>query len=221
MARIPIAEGTRERPRDDGFEHASDVSPALLGRRVSLDPSDDAWERRRSWGAGIVLILIAALAGVDLAADLVQGTTRWHVVLEGAVVLAWAVGAMLVLRHLVHLVRRERQARADAAALEVRLAELAAEAARWRSEAQDLLCGLGAAIDRQLRRWDLSAAEREIALLLLKGLSHKQIAALRATSEATVRQQARSVYRKAGVEGRHDLAAFFLEGLPDLGSRAP
>ena len=68
-------------------------------------------------------------------------------------------------------------------------------------------------IDRQFVAWSLSPAEREIASLLLKGLSHKEIATLRQVSEATVRQQARGVYRKAGVDGRHELAAFFLEGL--------
>ncbi len=36
---------------------------------------------------------------------------------------------------------------------------------------------------------------------------------MRNISEATARQQARAVYRKAGLAGRHDLAAFFLEDL--------
>jgi DNA-binding CsgD family transcriptional regulator len=36
---------------------------------------------------------------------------------------------------------------------------------------------------------------------------------MRGISEATARQQARAVYRKAGVGGRNDLAAFFLEDL--------
>ena len=78
--------------------------------------------------------------------------------------------------------------------------------------------GLGGAIDRQLADWGLSPAEQDVALLLLKGLSHKEIADLRGTSEATVRQQSRGIYRKAGLEGRHDLAAFFLEDL--LGPRS-
>ena len=92
-----------------------------------------------------------------------------------------------------------------------------AEAARWRVEASDLISGLGAAIDRQLERWGLTVAEKEIALLLLKGLSHKEIAAVRDVNETTVRQQARAIYRKSGLGGRHDLAAFFLEDL--LGPR--
>jgi DNA-binding NarL/FixJ family response regulator len=50
-------------------------------------------------------------------------------------------------------------------------------------------------------------------MLLLKGLSHKEIAEVRAITEATARQQARAVYRKAGLSGRADLAAFFREDL--------
>jgi DNA-binding NarL/FixJ family response regulator len=50
-------------------------------------------------------------------------------------------------------------------------------------------------------------------LLLLKGLSHKKIAAERRTSEGTVCQQALSIYREAGLSGRSNLSAFFLEGL--------
>lgn len=76
-----------------------------------------------------------------------------------------------------------------------------------------MLRGLGAAIDAQFERWGLSSAEREVALLLLKGLAHKEIADVRGTSEKTVRQQALSAYRKAGLTGRAELSAFFLEDL--------
>jgi DNA-binding CsgD family transcriptional regulator len=68
-------------------------------------------------------------------------------------------------------------------------------------------------MDEQFDRWALSPAEKETALLLLKGLSHKEIAQVRAVSDATARQQARAVYKKGGLSGRNDLAAFFLEDL--------
>ena len=84
---------------------------------------------------------------------------------------------------------------------------------RWRAEARTLLNGLGDAIDAQFSRWNLTEAEREVALLLLKGLSLKEIAAIRVTTERTVRAQARSLYGKAGVTGRAALSAFFLEDL--------
>ena len=79
----------------------------------------------------------------------------------------------------------------------------------------------GRAFDAELYRWELdhflewgleawkggrlSPAEREVGLLLLKGLSLKEVAETRQTSERTVRQQALAVYRKAGLAGRAEL----------------
>lgn len=82
---------------------------------------------------------------------------------------------------------------------------------RWRAEARTILNGLGEAIEQQFSRWNFTEAEREVALLLLKGLSLKEIAGLRATSERTIRAQARSLYSKAALSGRAALSAFFLE----------
>jgi DNA-binding CsgD family transcriptional regulator len=84
---------------------------------------------------------------------------------------------------------------------------------RWRSESRALLNGLGEAIEAQFARWNFTEAEREVALLLLKGLSVKEIAAVRATSQRTIRAQAVALYGKAGLTGRAALSAFFLEDL--------
>jgi putative tricarboxylic transport membrane protein len=89
--------------------------------------------------------------------------------------------------------------------------ELNAKLGAAQQEVQGLLAGLEKEIERQLHAWGLTPAEHEVALLLLKGLRHKEIAKLRQTSERTVRQQALAIYKKAGLEGRTDLAAFFLE----------
>ena len=87
------------------------------------------------------------------------------------------------------------------------------EGESFRKQVQAHLDGLGAAIDRQFDVWTLTEAEREVALLMLKGFGHKEIAAFRGTSEATVRQQARSIYQKSGMGGRAAFCAFFLEDL--------
>ncbi|MEM9585354.1 MAG: LuxR C-terminal-related transcriptional regulator [Pseudomonadota bacterium] len=79
--------------------------------------------------------------------------------------------------------------------------------------AQKHLEGLGIMIDAQFDIWALTAAEKEVALLLLKGFSLKEIAELRGISERTARQQATSVYGKSGLNGRAALSAFFLEDL--------
>ena len=84
---------------------------------------------------------------------------------------------------------------------------------QWRDETRALLTGLGEAIDRQFLTWKLTGAERDVGLLILKGLSLKEIAAARVTSERTIRAQAQSIYAKAGLSGRAALSAFFLEDL--------
>lgn len=87
------------------------------------------------------------------------------------------------------------------------------EGAEWRSRVKGLMDGLSSAIDQQFDRWGLSRAEKDVALLLLKGLSHKEVAQLRGRAERTVRQQALAIYRKANLSGRASLAAYFLEDL--------
>jgi DNA-binding NarL/FixJ family response regulator len=93
------------------------------------------------------------------------------------------------------------------------LAGALVEAEHWRQESHELIQGLGTAIEHQFERWGLSAAESEVGLFLLKGLSLREIADLRNTSERTVREQARSLYRKSGLAGRSSVSAFFLEDL--------
>ena len=164
-------------------------------------------------GVLVAFVAIALLAAFDLASDLREGTTVGHVVVEGGVFAVGLLGAVVMARRLVLVVRGARAAQAEVLALTERLNVTEAEAKRWRDEARELLSGLGAAFDRQFERWALSPAEKEVGLLLLKGLSHKEIAEVRSISEATARQQARAVYKKAGLSGRNDLAAFFLEDL--------
>jgi DNA-binding CsgD family transcriptional regulator len=87
------------------------------------------------------------------------------------------------------------------------------EGAEWRSRVQDLMRGLGSAIDQQFGRWGLTPAEKDVALLLLKGFSHKEVAELRGRAERTVRQQALAIYRKSNLSGRASLAEYFMEDL--------
>jgi hypothetical protein len=57
-----------------------------------------------------------------------------------------------------------------------------------------------------------------VALFAIKGLSTQEIAALRATSEGTVKAQTNAIYRKAGVNGRPQLLSLFIEDLLDAGA---
>ena len=57
----------------------------------------------------------------------------------------------------------------------------------------------------------VTTSEKDVGWLLSKGLSLKEIAAIRETLEKTVRQQASSIYKKAGLSGRHAFSAWFIE----------
>ena len=98
-----------------------------------------------------------------------------------------------------------------------------AEGNGWRTKVRAHLAGLKAGMDTQFQAWGMTAAEREVGLLILKGLSHKEIAALRATTEATVRQQAQAIYRKANLPGKTAFSAYFLEDLfaPEAAAEEP
>ncbi|MCC5974612.1 MAG: hypothetical protein JJT81_11225 [Rubellimicrobium sp.] len=68
-------------------------------------------------------------------------------------------------------------------------------------------------VDDRFAEWGLTPAERDVALFAIKGLSIQEIAALRKTSEGTVKAQTNAIYRKAGVTGRPQLLSLFIEEL--------
>ena len=169
-----------------------------------MNPAD-VGERFR-WLATACLGAIAAGGAVDLSLDRPASLWSFHVLFELAL-LGVSLGAVAWLwlgwRSAGRMLERSRTE------LEARALERDA----WRGRAEKLLRGLGEEIDRQLCAWGLTPVERETALLLLKGCGLKEIAALQQKSERTVRQHAVAVYRKSGLSGRAELAAFFLEDL--------
>ncbi|MDH3685964.1 MAG: LuxR C-terminal-related transcriptional regulator [Myxococcales bacterium] len=179
-----------------------------------VDPSPN--ELRR---IPIAILLVIALGGiVDLILDSPDSIWSFHVLFELAM-LAFALGAA------GYLWLRWQRTGDSLARTQEQLENRDRERDAWRGRAERLLRGLGEEIDRQLREWQLTPVERETALLLLKGLGHKEIAAIQGKSERTVRQHGIAVYRKSGLGGRAELSAFFLEDLllpqeePDLADR--
>ncbi|MEZ5573855.1 MAG: hypothetical protein R3E64_17850 [Halioglobus sp.] len=147
----------------------------------------------------LLFAIIAFLIGWDVVADHRERVNFGHMAIEVFVMSVAASGTVLLWLQL-------RRAQSD-------LAQALVENAQWSRENRELIQGLGAAIHKQFEVWHLTKAEAEIGLFILKGLSHKEIAKLRQTSERTIREQARALYRKSGLSGRAELSAFFLEDL--------
>jgi DNA-binding CsgD family transcriptional regulator len=68
-------------------------------------------------------------------------------------------------------------------------------------------------VEEKFTEWGLTPAERDVALFALKGLTLQEIAAMRATSEGTVKAQTNAIYRKSGASGRTQLISMFVEDL--------
>lgn len=74
-------------------------------------------------------------------------------------------------------------------------------------------------LNSRFDEWALTAAERDVALFAIKGLSVQEIARLRETSEGTVKAQTAAIYRKADVTGRPQLLSLFIDDM--MGGQEP
>jgi DNA-binding CsgD family transcriptional regulator len=68
-------------------------------------------------------------------------------------------------------------------------------------------------MEERFTDWRLTPSERDVALFAIKGMSTSEIAALRNTSEGTVKAQTNAIYRKADVSGRPQLLSLFIDDL--------
>lgn len=154
---------------------------------------------------GSLLAIFFAIAG-DLMTDSRMGAPWWHLLIEGSVGLVAGVVSALMLRQLSKLGR-------DLAEERKSFLSYREEAEAWRNSSSQFIEGLNRSIDEQLTKWKLTGSEKEVALLLLRGMSLKEVAEVRKTSERTARTQSAAIYVKAGLAGRSELAAFFLKDL--------
>ncbi len=152
----------------------------------------------------VILAIIMVLNFFDVLTDISLGVPAWHIFEESLIVLASAFGTVFLLleirgrtKHIAHL----KQA---LAASDNKLLNISEEMQTARTKYSEV-------IYQQFNDWQLTKSEQEVAMLLLKGLSFREISGVRDTQEKTVRQQASKIYSKANVEGRHEFSAWFLD----------
>ncbi|NJS38975.1 MAG: helix-turn-helix transcriptional regulator [Rhodobacteraceae bacterium] len=161
--------------------------------RSSPAPQDAA---RRQTAALSAFLLVQTVGTVffvgDVIGDLREDPTSIHFLFEATVTMALVLGVLFgafALRRTIELLRAQ---------------EAALDVARG---------ALSDVIARQFHAWALTPAERDVAFLALKGLDVAEIAELRGAAQGTVRAQLTRIYSKAGVSGRAQFAAFFVEDL--------
>jgi DNA-binding NarL/FixJ family response regulator len=132
--------------------------------------------------------------GLVFLSDLVSEwrEQRLHAEIELVAVFALALGAALFMREAVSLSRRnarvERELHVASGAFQV-------------------------VIEQHFDDWGLTPAERDVALLTIKGVSIADIARLRETREGTIKAQSTAIYRKVGVSSRAELVSVMVEEL--------
>lgn len=157
---------------------------------------------RRRTAALVAVLALQSVAMVlfigDVAFDVAQDGPAADVIFELTVCVALLFGVVfgaVEVRRTLDLVRRQ------GTALRVASGELIS------------------VIHAQPRAWGLTPAETDVAMLALKGLDVTDIAGLRGAAQGTVRAQMTRIYAKAGVSGRAQFAAFFVEDLLGDGTR--
>jgi DNA-binding NarL/FixJ family response regulator len=151
-----------------------------------------------------ILAIIMSLNFIDVITDIGLGVPMWHIIEESVIVLASAIAVIFLV---IEMRRQSREVASLARTLSVadqQLANITSEMKSARRQYSEV-------IHEQFDEWKLTEGEQQVAMLLLKGLSFREIAAVRSTQEKTVRQQASTIYGKSGVDGRHAFAAWFLE----------
>ena len=161
---------------------------------------------RERWVLVSILSAVLLLVTADIVGDSKEGVELWHLFLEGCVGFVSLFGIFYVLRDSFKI-------RHNLIETNQKFSAYREESEKWRAESRKYLEGLSSAIDEQLIKWELTAAEKEVAFLLLKGLSLKDVANVRNTTEKTARVQSMAIYAKAGLSSRSELSAFFLEDL--------
>lgn len=162
--------------------------------------------RHRNFTLLLILISFVIFFMIDLYIDLGEGVGVDHIWHE-FVFLFLAVGAVVYQAKIV--LKTEEQLKIT----RIELLEAKNSYKAWQTKSRSSALELRRMIDQQFEEWNLSHSEKEIALFLIKGLSMKEIADLRQTSDTTVRQQASVIYKKSMTSGRQELAAFFLEDI--------
>jgi len=152
-------------------------------------------ERQRIWAfAGLGLICFVLVLTLEIVTE-GDEVSLFDIAVD-------ALGLLLTIGSAVGIgfvALRMQSQHAEKIALIRDLTTARAEGNGQRSAVRSRLARLNGGMGTQFQQWGMSEAEHEVGVLLLKGLRTKEIAALRATTEATVRQQAQSICRKGAV----------------------
>lgn len=173
----------------------------------------NAQENRIKIMTFILLVGMSLFALVDILLDLRDMVTYHHLIHEAALWLISMIGAFYQFRIIKWQSKKLVGFKEKIVELDQINKDLKSEQKNFQKKISHLSNEFLSHIDEQFNSWGFSRGEKEIALLLIKGLSMKEIADIRGSNENTVRQQSSQIYKKSALGGRMELSAFFLDDL--------
>lgn len=154
----------------------------------------------------IIFILLSLVLAGDIYEDVQEGSSLSHVIKESLIMVLGLIG-------LIVLWAKYFIAKSSNIDFKVNIEKIKTDLIHYKSETLHLSQGLGDKINDQLVEWKFTKSEKDIALLLMKGLSTRDISIARDSSEKTIKQHCTNLYQKANIKGRSELSAFFLEDI--------
>lgn len=177
---------------------------ADAGPKVGPEVGTPAPRGAREPALLIAVLVLQACAALyflfDAFGELMRNPGQAHPLTEAPVALALGLGLLFTVKDVRRTRRRMREQEAALQAAKSAFAEV---------------------VSRQFALWALTPAERDVGLLALKGMDVAEIAQARGAAAGTVRAQLTRIYAKAGVAGRSQFAAFFVEDLLSEGLADP
>lgn len=142
-----------------------------------------------------VQVICAAVFLLDVLTDINElSVLSWQLVPEALASIGLFVGIAFEVVFLMHLLRRK-------ASLE-RSVGMASSA-------------LHSVIEGHFDDWKLTPSERDVAALMVKGLSISEIAEVRGSAEGTVKAHLNAIYRKANARNRAEVLSHIMDTLID------
>ncbi len=131
----------------------------------------------------------------DVAHDLREpGGLSWHMVPEAMASIALLIGIAFEVVYLLHLLQRK--------------ASLERSVGMASAQLQDI-------IQSHFDSWKLTASERDVAALMIKGLSISEIASVRGSADGTIKAHLNAIYRKSSARNRAEVLSHIMDTLID------
>lgn len=154
--------------------------------------------------------ILVGLVVFDIIFDFSHGMQIKHLIVEVIVLFMALIG----LNYFISINSKASKKKArELAQLSSDLGQQKAEVTELKNQVKSYKNEIRSDIQTTFKKWKLTQAERDVSVLLLKGMALKEIAEIRKSNERTVRAQCSSVYKKSKLKGRSQFSSYFLDGI--------